>query len=174
MTLYDEFGSGCDHSFQPPRSWARVVIARALFVLGLMFVGLTAIAARATIVSIAPAAGALYAIAGLPVNLRQMSIADVHATITEQTEGEGELLVTGEIANLRDSVAQTPALRLALRGEDGRELYVWTVKAAKSSLGSRERVPFRARLAAPPGGVHDVLVKFSAPGDKGFFTESPS
>jgi hypothetical protein len=136
--------------------------------------GASAIAARGAIVSIAPAAAALYAIAGLPVNLREISIADVRATITQNTDGLGELLVTGEIANLRDSVTPTPDLRLALRGADGRELYVWTVRGPKSSLGARERVPFRARLAGAPAGVRDVLVKFAAPGDKGLFTESPS
>ena len=54
----------------------------------------------------------------------------------------------------------------------GGEIYVWTAKAPKISLNARERVPFRARLAAPPAGVRDVLVKFDAPGDKGGqFTE---
>jgi hypothetical protein len=86
----------------------------------------------------------------------------------------GELLVTGEIANLRDRETAAPNLRLALRNEDGRELYVWTARAPKSRLGAHERVTFRARLAAPPAGVRDVLVKFVAPGDKGSFTESPS
>ena len=56
---------------------------------------------------------------------------------------------------------------------DGRELYVWTARGPKPRLGAHERVPFRARLAAPPAGVRDVLVKFAAPGDKGSFTESP-
>jgi hypothetical protein len=64
---------------------------------------------------------------------------------------------------------------LALRGPDGRDIYVWTAKGPKPSLNARERAPFRARLAAPPADVRDVLVKFSAPGDKGGqFTESPS
>ena len=109
------------------------------------------------------------------MNLRGLSIADVRVTVTQQTEGPGELLITGEIENLRDAKTSVPDLRLALRGEDGRELYVWTAQAPKISLDARERVPFRARLAAPPAGVRDVLVKFAAPGDKGgLFTESPS
>ena len=65
-------------------------------------------------------------------------------------------------------------LRLALRGADGRELYVWTTRGPKNSLGAHERIPFRARLAAPPNGVREVLVKFAAPGNKGAFTETPS
>ncbi|HEY3623801.1 MAG TPA: hypothetical protein VGL12_15685 [Roseiarcus sp.] len=136
--------------------------------------GTTAIAARAAIVSIAPATAALYASAGMPVNLRDLSIADVRATVIQQTEGQGELLVTGEITNLRDRETLAPSLHLALRGEEGRELYVWMTPGPKSRLGARERVPFRARLAAPPAGVRDVLVKFAAPGDKGSFIESRS
>jgi hypothetical protein len=174
MTLDHKFGSNCDQSFPRPHWWAGGAMAPALFVVGLVIMGTTAIAARTAIVSIAPAAAALYAMAGAPVNLREISITDVRATITQQSEGQGELLVTGEIGNLRNSETHTPALRLALRGADGRELYAWTVRGPKTSLGARERVPFRARLAAPPSGVHDVLVKFSSPGDKGFFTESPS
>ena len=46
--------------------------------------------------------GGPYASAGMPVNLRGLSIVDVRATVMQQTEGPGELLVTGEIANLRD------------------------------------------------------------------------
>jgi hypothetical protein len=112
---------------------------------------------------------------GLPVNLRGLSIAKLHVTVAQQTEGPGELLITGEIGNLRDGRTSVPDLRLALRGEDGREIYVRTAKAPKISLNARERVPFRARLAAPPAGVRDVLVKFDEPGDKGGqFTESPS
>jgi hypothetical protein len=133
----------------------------------------TAIAARAAIVSIAPPMAGVYALAGMPVNLRGLSIADVRVTTTQQPDSSGELLVTGEIANLRDREIAAPNLRLALRADDGRELYVWTARGPKPRLGAHERVPFRARLAAPPAGVRDVLVKFAAPGDKGSFTESP-
>jgi hypothetical protein len=142
---------------------------------GSVIMGATFIANRATIVAIAPATAAVYAGVGLPVNLRGLSIAKLHVTAAQQTEGSGELLITGEIENLRDDNTSVPDLRLALRGEDGREIYVWTAKGPKMSLNARERVPFRARLAAPPAGVRDVLVKFGAPGDKGGqFTESPS
>jgi hypothetical protein len=140
----------------------------------LVIATMTAVAARATIVSIAPPTASVYAAVGLPVNLLGVSIAKVRATIAEQTEGPGELVVSGEIENLRDDRTSTPNLRLALRGEDGREIYVWTAKGPKTSLNARERVAFRARLAAPPAGVRDVLVKFAEPGNKGAFTETPS
>jgi hypothetical protein len=149
-------------------------VAPALVLGGLVIAATTAIAARAALVSIAPATAAVYAAVGMPVNLRGLTIGDVRATVTHETESQRELVITGEIANLRDRETPAPNLRLALRGEDGRELYVWTARGPKKSLGARERVAFRARLAAPPAGVRDVLVKFATPGDKASFTETPS
>jgi hypothetical protein len=170
------FDRGSDEAIwaASPRRWrAGGAAGPALVLVGLVIMGATAIAARAAIVAIAPPTAAVYAFAGMPVNLSGLSIADVRVTATQQPDSPGELLVTGEIANLRDRETPAPYLRLALRAEDGRELYVWTARGPKPRLGAHERVPFRARLAAPPAGVREVLVKFAAPGDKGSFTESP-
>ena len=178
MTLDHRFSSNCLQGAvrgASRRPWrARGDVAAAFVLVGLMVASTTLIAARAAIVSKAPAMAAIYAGVGLPVNLRGLSIADTRVFLTQQAEGQGELVISGEIANLRNGVTIVPDLRLALRGEDGREVYVWTSRGPKASLNARERVPFRARLAAPPAGVRDVLVKFAAPGDKGLFTESPS
>ena len=174
MTVDHKFGPNCDQGFSR-RLWRPGgAFAPTLVLIGLVVAATAAIAARAAIVSIAPATAAVYASVGLPVNLRGLIIADVRATFTEQADGQGELLVTGEIANLRDGETPAPNLRLTLCGGDGRQLYVWTVRAPKTRLGTRERVPFRARLAAPPAGVREVLVKFAEPGNKGAFTETPS
>ncbi len=153
---------------------ASVATAPALVIAAFIMAATTAIAARATIASVAPATAVVYARLGMPVNLRGLSIDRVRATAAGQTEDSQELLITGEIVNLRESETPVPNLRLALRAEDGRELYVWTVRGPKGRVGPHERVAFRARLAAPPAGVRDVLVKFGAPGDKASFTESHS
>ena len=145
--------------------------APAFVFLALMIAATTTIAARAAIVRAAPATAAVYASLGMPVNLRSLTIEGVRATIAESAEDGRELLVTGEIVNLRQAETPVSNLRLTLRGEDRRDLYVWTVREPKSRLGPHERVAFRARLAAPPAGVRDVLVKFAAPGDKASFTE---
>jgi hypothetical protein len=155
------------------RSRAAGAIAPALVFAALTIASTVAIGARAALVSIAPATARVYALAGMPVNLRGLAIAGVHAASRQDAQGQGELLITGEIANLRDRETPLPDLRLALRAQDGRELYIWTARGPKASLGARERVPFRARLAGPPAGVRDVLVKFIAPGNKGSFTEIP-
>jgi hypothetical protein len=136
-----------------------------------MIVATAAIAARTAIVGVAPATAAVYASLGMPVNLRGLSIDGVRATIAEPSENRRELLVTGEIVNLREVETSVPGLRITLQGEDRRELYLWTAREPKSRLNPHERVAFRARLAAPPSGVSDVLVKFAAPGDKAAFTE---
>jgi hypothetical protein len=174
MTPNHRFGSDCDQTSARLRWWARGPIPPVFVVASLAVLGATAVACRAAIISVAPATAALYSGIGLPVNLSGLSIAKVHVTVTQQTEGPGELSVTGEIGNLRDSETSVPDLHLALRGADGREIYVWTARGPKKSLNAHEHVPFRARLAAPPAEVRDVLVKFRGPGDKGLFTESPS
>ena len=107
MILDQKFGSNCDQGF-PRRLWrGDSAISPALVLVGLVIMGTTAIAARVAVVSIAPATAAIYAGVGMPVNLRDLSIADVRATTTQQPDGPGDLLVTGEIANLRDR--ETPA-----------------------------------------------------------------
>ena len=145
--------------------------APALALVALVIAATTAIAARAAIVSAVPATAAAYAFFGMPVNLRGLSIEGVRATIVELAESGRDLLVTGEIVNLREADTPAPDLRIALRGKDRREIYLWTAREPKARLGPHERVAFRARLAAPPRGVRDVLVKFAAPGDKASFTE---
>jgi len=145
--------------------------APALVFLALMIAATTTIAARAAIVSAAPATAAAYASLGMPVNLRGLSIDGVRATIGGPSEDRRDLLITGEIVNLRQAETPVPNLRITLRGDDRRELYLWTAHEPKPRLGPHERVAFRARLAAPPAGVRDVLVKFAAPGDKASFTE---
>jgi hypothetical protein len=126
---------------------------------------MAAVAARAAIVAAMPAIGGLYAAIGLPVNPLGLEIADVSARLG--VGGDKSLLaVEGALVNLRGAETVAPNLRVALRAADGRELYVWTTRPPKARLAAGERVPFLARLAAPPPGVIDALVKFAAPGDK--------
>jgi len=126
---------------------------------------MAAIAARAEIVALAPATGGLYAAIGLPVNPLGLAIADVSARLG--AGGDKSLLaVEGALVNLRAKETAAPNLRIALRAADGRELYVWTTRPPKDRLAAGERAHFVARLAAPPPGVVDALVKFAAPGDK--------
>ncbi len=147
-------------------------IAPALGLVALMAATSIAIGSRAAIVSTAPATAVAYAELGIPVNLRGLAIDSVRATVTPDSDDGRALLVMGEIVNLRGSQTAAPDLRIALRADDGQELYAWTLNAPKRRFAPGERVAFKARLASPPSGVHDVLVKFRAAGDKGRFTET--
>jgi hypothetical protein len=126
---------------------------------------MAAVAARAAIVAAIPATGGLYAAIGLPVNPVGLTIDDVSARLG--LGGDKSLLVVeGALVNLRGKQTVAPKLRIALRAADGRELYVWTTRPPKDRLAAGERAGFVARLASPPPGVVDALVKFVAPGDK--------
>jgi predicted Zn finger-like uncharacterized protein len=138
-----------------------VPLAFAALLVGAM----AAVAARETIVAALPATASLYSAIGLPVNLRGLAIADVSAHLGEGAD-KALLLVEGALVNLRSRETSAPDLRIALRGADGRELYVWTTRPPKDRLAVGERAHFVARLTAPPPGVVDALVKFVPPGDK--------
>jgi predicted Zn finger-like uncharacterized protein len=123
------------------------------------------VAARKPIVKIVPASARVFAALGLPVNLRGLSLDNVHTNIFDLGDRK-MLVVEGSVVNLRDAPTETPNMRIALRGADKRELYVWTAPGPKAKLGANERAVFRTRLAAPPDGVNDVMVKFASAGDK--------
>lgn len=126
---------------------------------------MAAAAERAAIVRAVPTTARLFAAVGLPVNLRGLALDNVHMNIFDV--GDRRILVVeGAIVNLRDATIETPNIRLTLRGADKREIYVWTATAPKSRLGPDEQVAFRARLAAPPDGVSDVVVRFASVGDR--------
>ncbi len=62
--------------------------------------------------------------------------------------------------NLETVTKQVPALRFALRGSRGQEIYAWTVEPRQSALEAGERMSFRTRLSAPPEAAEDVQVRF--------------
>ena len=140
-------------------------IAAPLAAASLLAAAMAAIGAREAIVAAAPLTAGAYAAIGLPVNLRGLRIDDVSARLAEGGDKK-VLLVEGAIVNLRQEETAAPDLRIALRAADGRELYVWTTRAPKDRLARGESLRFAARLAAPPAGIEDALVKFAAPGDK--------
>jgi hypothetical protein len=55
-----------------------------------------------------------------------------------------------------------PELRLAVRDDQGHEIYTWGAASPKTKLEGGETIAFRARLVAPPADGHDVFVRFAA------------
>jgi predicted Zn finger-like uncharacterized protein len=124
-------------------------------------VGLFAVilGARATIVSTVPSLAGLYAAIGFPVNLRGLEFRKV-TTKREMQDGIPVLVIDGEVVNVARHPVEIPRVRLAVLGAGGQELYSWTTLLQRSILGDHEKVPFRSRLASPPPGGQQVMVRF--------------
>ena len=107
-----------------------------------------------------PAAGALYAAVGLPVNPDGLALRDVRSGLVADG-GKTVLMLEGTISNLRGADTPVPALAVVVRDADRTPLYAWTAPAPKATLAKGETVAFRSRLAAPPASGRDVRVTFA-------------
>ena len=116
---------------------------------------------RTHLVRAFPAAAALYASIGLPVNLRGLEFRAVRSELIEEGT-DTFLVVEGEIANISGRDAPVPPIEIGLRGREGQMLYTWTSDPPRERLATSDMAPFRARLASPPGDARQVLVRFAA------------
>jgi len=136
------------------------VLDEALAGIGLVLLTMAVIGLRSEIVRIFPRTASIYAALGLPVNLRGLQLEHFH-TVTTGAGFRTTLGIEGEIENLRSHMVQIPPIELAIRDAQGRILYSWQVPAPKQRLGPHESFAFRAKLAAPPAGGKDVLIRFA-------------
>jgi hypothetical protein len=127
----------------------------------LVLIGVVAalIAWRGSIVRHAPQMASLYAVIGLPVNLRGLEFTAVNVS-RDSHEGVNVLVVEGIIASAASRPVEVPRLRFAMRNEAGAEIYAWTAMPTREVLGPGETLPFRSRLASPPGEGKDITVRF--------------
>jgi predicted Zn finger-like uncharacterized protein len=130
-----------------------------IVILGLILLDLSLLGWRAEVVRVAPQTASLYAAIGLGVNLRGLALANV-TTETQTTDGAQVLLVQGLIVSAATRTVEVPRLRFAVRNGSGNEMYSWTARPTRSLLSPGETLAFQSRLAAPPPGTHDVLVRF--------------
>jgi predicted Zn finger-like uncharacterized protein len=115
--------------------------------------------AREPIVQAMPDLAGYYAAIGMPVNLRGLEFRDLRTSLVPQ-DGVPVLVIEGEIVNPTRQTKDIPRLRLAVNGADEREIYSWTALLPRESLGARESLTFRSRLASPPDGSSRVVVRF--------------
>jgi predicted Zn finger-like uncharacterized protein len=141
------------------RSLLRRLVSLPMLIVAMAAILLAALNWRAAVVRHFPQTASLYAAIGLPVNLRGLFFEDVKSR-TELHDGVTVLMVEGTIVNLTTRTLEVPRLRLSLRNGVGHEVYAWTAPPSKSTLGSGNGLPFRARLASPPPDGRDVIVRF--------------
>jgi len=123
------------------------------------------ITARTAVVQAFPQTASLFAAMRLPVNLRGLDFTDVKSS-EEFDQGIPVLVVDGKIVNLTSRIMDVPRLRIAVRNAAGHEVYAWTALAQSPILGPRDSLPFRTRLASPPGEAKDVVVRFFTKRDR--------
>ncbi len=141
------------------RSLFRRLVSVPMLIVAMAAILLAALNWRAAVVRHFPQTASLYAAIGLPVNLRGLFFEDVKSR-SELHDGVMVLIVEGTIVNLTTRTLDVPRLRLSLRNGVGHEVYAWTALPSKSTLGSGNGLPFRARLASPPPDGRDVIVRF--------------
>ena len=114
---------------------------------------------RTDIVRKLPQTASFYELAGLPVNLRGLAFHGI-TTTTVRDGGKPVLVVEGDIVNNTAKALRVPQLRFAVRDAADQEIYFWTASATRTSLPPGQAVTFRARLASPPAGARDVILRF--------------
>ncbi len=137
-------------------------ITASLTAAAMLGLGMAAVAGKASLVAAFPPSEAVFATLGLPVNLKGLGIADIRSTVMTG-DGAPTLTLEGHITNLRSEAMPVPALRIAVRDKNRRELYYWTSPAPKAQLAVGETVTFRSRLSAPPTDGQDLAVSFAEP-----------
>lgn len=145
-----------------PHFWPRPSAGAAAGLVLAMLLGSSwaAVAGRARLVAAFPPSEAVFAVLGLPVNLRGLTLVAVRSTV-EAADSRAVLTLQGRITNLRAASTAVPALRIAVRDKARRELYHWTMAAPKAQLTAGETVLFQSRLAFPPADGHDLAVSFA-------------
>jgi predicted Zn finger-like uncharacterized protein len=139
-------------------TWPAGAVAATLVILG---VGLHQ---RARVVQYLPQTARLYAIVGVPVNLRGITINNVASRMIDDN-GVSVLVIDGDIANATDQSIRLPRLRFAVLGKDRQEIYSWSAQTDQANLKPGEKINFRRRLAAPPADGQDVSVRFVTTSD---------
>lgn len=111
-----------------------------------------------------PKVASLYRVVGLDVNRYGVTLENVVAK--RSFDGTTPVLtVTGAAVNVSDEARPTPALRVTLKDEAGKEVQTWTDKLAVPHLAPGERTEFTSRFEAPPVETYRLTVTFAYDGE---------
>jgi predicted Zn finger-like uncharacterized protein len=128
-------------------------------ILVLIIVDAILIGWRQDFVRALPQTASFYAALGLPVNLRGLSFERV-VTRMEAHDGVPILVVHGDVINDTSGIVEVPRLKFIVRNAAKQEIYSWTAVPSQAELMPYQAEGFTARLASPPPGSNNVLVRF--------------
>ena len=148
---------------EPPRPKPRpakgkvLVLAGSAVAAALLIAG--AIVFRAQVVQLMPASQAAYAGLGMPVSALAIEKVRVDAAFQG---GRPVLAVTGQLRNLREAPALSPALRVSLLDRFGRPVATKVARPIDTAVPARAVRYFAISSVDPPASVHDQEVAFDA------------
>jgi predicted Zn finger-like uncharacterized protein len=119
---------------------------------------------RETIAGVWPQSASLYAVLGLPVNVRGIALTNI-AYKQEYEDGQPVLSVTGKVVNVSTRNQPVPEIRVVLLDDAKHELYHWTFDAGIPALKPGSESPFVTRLSSPPPEARNLNVRFAEAGD---------
>lgn len=116
---------------------------------------------RNAVVRMAPQLADVFAMAGLPVNVRGLSLSAVESGLVDDGQSR-YLVVEGDVTNITRSRTTLPPIEVAVNNAAGTTLYSWTTQPPRPTLEPAELVRFRARLVSPPEKGQSVRVRFTS------------
>ena len=120
---------------------------------------------RDRVVQAVPSLGGVYALIGMPANIRGLKVENVRSELAVDN-GTRFMVVEGSIVSLKPDRVTVPHLELVVRDAQKKTLYTWSLEPPRPTLIPGDAMRFRARLASPPEQSHDVMVRFLASGAK--------
>ena len=114
---------------------------------------------RTEVVRLLPQTAAFFKLAGINVNLRNLTIDDVHVS-AETVNGAPVTVIEGSVAATGFKPVEIPRLRFVVRDSSGTPVYGWNTVLEQAVANPGEKVPFKSRLASPPPNAYDLVVRF--------------
>ncbi len=119
---------------------------------------------RQAIANLWPPSASIYAVIGMPVNVRGIALVDV-AYQQAVEDGQQVLSVSGKVVNISDRELPVPVIRVVLTDQAKRELYHWTFDVGVPTLKPGGQSPFVTRLSSPPPDARNVDIRFAEAGE---------
>lgn len=135
------------------RPMIAAVAAGTLVLLGAL------ISYRDAVVSVYPQSAGLFAMIGMPVNLRGLVFEEI---VTERAveNGVDVLNIKGQIVSIDDQPTPIPALRFSMRDSRNNEIYSWQSRLPLDYVRPGERLPFESQVIAPPPQGQSIRIFF--------------
>ncbi len=114
---------------------------------------------RHQVVSVIPALGSLYKLAGINVKQHGLEFSGVTSR-AERNENGAILVVEGFIRNTSQRPTMVPPVRVAMRGTNKQKISSWLFQPGRKVLSSGEEFRFSATMNNPPVKIHSVQLRF--------------